>query len=146
MHDIMTSGHHDISTELRKWADAPIKSAAISKTLREAADEIERLRVINQELKDVRIDLQTVENIVGSVQDLLLAARRQYDTHLIQKDLIASKDDEIERLRKRDAVLELFAKAFPVDEYGQFPVTNGEDVWAAVLAYAQMKVEEARRG
>lgn len=50
-------------------------------------------------LKDARIDLQAVKNIVGSVQDLLLAVRRQHDTQLIQQELIASKDAEIERLR-----------------------------------------------
>lgn len=68
-------------------------------------------------LKDTRIDLQAVENIVGSVRDVLSAARRQYDTSLIQNDLIASKDDEIERLTEwqKNALLALDKREAEID-------------------------------
>lgn len=113
----------------------------------EAADEIERLRKENKELKDARIDLHTVDNIVGSVQDLLLAARRQYDTHLIQKDLIASKDDEIERLRAK--VVHLSAARAEIERLRQLGDTmayfvrsgDGKEMYSAVYVW-----EEARRG
>lgn len=121
---------YDIVTLLRKYQP-------YNKLHGQAADEIERLREENTELKDARIDLQAVENIVGSVQDLLLAARRQYDTHLIQKDLIVSKDDEIERLRQQ---VDLLSKKLTV-------VEERAERWeraAKVLACAFEGVEERR--
>lgn len=80
------------------------------------------------------------------MDDIVEQLKDMYEYEPAGQDSYREAIDEIERLRKRDAVLELFAKAFHVDEFGQFPVTNGEDVWAAVLAYAQMRVEETRRG
>lgn len=95
----------DIVTLLRKYQP-------FNKLHGQAADEIERLRKDNTELKDARIDLRAVENIVGSVQDLLLAVRRQHDIQLIQKELIASKDAEIERLRQLGDKLAMHLDAF----------------------------------
>ncbi len=102
----------------------------------------EHAKEIVQAIRNQKRDELAVDDIVTRLQEQLDGAIPM----VIERQDVRDALDEIERLRKRDAVLELFAKAFHVDEYGQFPVTNGEDVWAAVLAYAQMRVEEARRG
>lgn len=52
-----------------------------------------------------RIDYQAIDHIVGSVKDVLDAARRQYDTQLLQADLIRLKDAEIEMLNRTGNVL-----------------------------------------
>jgi hypothetical protein len=47
--------------------------------------------------------------------------------------------DEIERLREWKKVADLFGIAFRMDEFGQYPVTNGDDVHQAVLAWERAR-------
>jgi hypothetical protein len=51
---------------------------------------------------------------------------------------------EIERLQEWKLVADLFGVAFRVDEWGQYPPSNGDDVHKAVLAYERLKTKEAR--
>lgn len=53
---------------------------------------------------------------------------------------------EIKRLREWKAVADLFGAAFRMDEWGQYPPSNGDDVHQAARAYEQLRTEEARRG
>lgn len=53
---------------------------------------------------------------------------------------------EIERLLKYKEVADLFGAAFRMDEFGQYPPSNGDDVHRAVLAYTRLKTAETRRG
>lgn len=59
---------------------------------------------------------------------------------------ISNQAAEIERLREWKLVADLFGVAFRVDEWGQYPPSNGDDVHEAVLAYERLKTKEARRG
>jgi hypothetical protein len=60
--------------------------------------------------------------------------------------LVCLMGQEIERLREWKSVADLFGVAFRVDEWGQYPPSNGDDVHKAVLAYERLKTKEARRG
>lgn len=80
----------DITGELRKWADAPIKSPAISKVLRAAAKEIERLR--EQTLQsDTNIVRPPEERSIEDIVERVLA---------LNHPDAADAADEIERLRE----------------------------------------------
>ena len=82
----------------------------------EAADEIERLRNSLAE--------QTI-------------------IHEVQKTNTLS---EIERLREWKDVANMFGECFRIDEFGQYPVSNGDDVWQATLAWERLRTKEAHGG
>lgn len=59
---------------------------------------------------------------------------------------VARLTDEIEQLREYKAVADMFGAAFRMDEWGQYPPSNGDDVHQAALAYERLKTKEARHG
>lgn len=127
----------DITVELRKWADAPIKSPAISKVLRTAAKEIERLR--EQTLQsDTNIVRPPEERSIEDIVERVLA---------LNHPDAADAADEIERLRAK--VVHLSAARAEIERLRQLGDTmayfvrsgDGKEMYSAVYVW-----EEARRG
>jgi hypothetical protein len=95
--------NQDIVTELRKWADSPIKSPAISKALREGANEIERLRAQTLQ-SDTNIVRTPQERSTEEIVERVLAlnhpdAADAADEIERLQDLILDQSDKIEDLR-----------------------------------------------
>jgi hypothetical protein len=65
---------------------------------------------------------------------------------VVRIDEYENMEAEIERLQEWKSVADLFGVAFRVDEWGQYPPSNGDDVHKAVIAYERLKTKEARRG
>jgi hypothetical protein len=89
----------------------------------------------------VEIGRPNVDDIVDQLRNLASALERNQG-----RSTVVAAADEIERLREWKLVADLFGVAFRVDEWGQYPPSNGDDVHKAVLAYERLKTMEARRG
>jgi hypothetical protein len=51
---------------------------------------------------------------------------------------------EIERLREWKEVANMFGECFRMDEFGQSPVSDGQDVFQATLAWERLRTKEGR--
>ena len=54
---------------------------------------------------------------------------------------LAQAADEIERLREWKAVANMFGECFRMDEFGQSPVSDGQDVFQATLAWERLRTK-----
>lgn len=80
------------------------------------------------------------------MDDIVERLREEIDSVKVDVQVLREAADEIERLREWKFVADLFGVAFRIDDWGQYPPSNGDDVHKAVMAYERLKTEEARRG
>jgi len=62
-----------------------------------------------------------------------------------EQTLVMLGQVEINHLQEWKQVANMFGECFRMDEFGQSPVSDGQDVFQATLAWERLRTKEARR-